>query len=170
MRLDNFNNPIFNEADIFDILYQGKISALPNIIIDESDETKNLSTISEIDFMLCNEIINGCTTVQEFDKTMQHKWFIPPEYETFDVKEYCIHKCNSTEERTRVIDELTEFERLGMGNVLRWCKYFVDTCTKEKIVWGVGRGSSTASYVLYLIGIHRINSIKYNLDWHEFLR
>ena len=35
---------------------------------------------------------------------------------------------------------------------------------------GVGRGSSVASYILYLIGVHRIDSIKYNLDWKEFLR
>jgi len=38
------------------------------------------------------------------------------------------------------------------------------------IVWGVGRGASVASYVLYLIGVHRINSIQYGLDWREFLR
>jgi DNA polymerase III alpha subunit len=41
---------------------------------------------------------------------------------------------------------------------------------ENKIVWGVGRGSSVASYVLYLIGIHKINSLKYNLDINEFLR
>jgi DNA polymerase III alpha subunit len=37
-------------------------------------------------------------------------------------------------------------------------------------VWGVGRGSSVASYVLFLIGVHRIDSMKYNLDYKEFLR
>ena len=57
-----------------------------------------------------------------------------------------------------------------MIDLLRWCKYFVDTCTNNDILWGVGRGSSVASYILYLIGVHRINSIKYNLDWKEFLR
>jgi DNA polymerase III alpha subunit len=57
-----------------------------------------------------------------------------------------------------------------MINLLRWMKYFVDTCTEYDIVWGVGRGSSVASYVLYLIGVHSIDPIKYNLDWQEFLR
>jgi DNA polymerase III alpha subunit len=41
---------------------------------------------------------------------------------------------------------------------------------KENIVWGVGRGSSVASYVLYLIGVHKIDSLYYNLDVEEFLR
>ena len=95
---------------------------------------------------------------------------MPPEYVDFDVAAYCISKCESISEQNRVFEELSEFERLGMLNLLRWCKYFVDTCNENNIVWGVGRGSSVASYVLYLIGVHRINSIKYKLDWQEFLR
>jgi DNA polymerase III alpha subunit len=34
----------------------------------------------------------------------------------------------------------------------------------------VGRGSSVASYVLYLLGVHRIDSMFYDLDPSEFLR
>ena len=48
--------------------------------------------------------------------------------------------------------------------------YLVDHMRENNIVWGVGRGSSTASYVLFLIGIHKINSIQFGLDWREFLR
>lgn len=54
--------------------------------------------------------------------------------------------------------------------LLRYMIYLVDYMRENKIVWGVGRGSSVASYVLYLIGIHKINSIHYDLDWKEFLR
>jgi len=57
-----------------------------------------------------------------------------------------------------------------MHNLLRYMIYLVDFMRENNIVWGVGRGSSVASYVLYLIGVHRINSIQYGLDWHEFLR
>jgi DNA polymerase III alpha subunit len=57
-----------------------------------------------------------------------------------------------------------------MLDLLRWLKYFVDTAKQRNIIWGVGRGSSVASYVLYLIGVHKIDSIKYKLDWKEFLR
>ena len=57
-----------------------------------------------------------------------------------------------------------------MTDLLRYMVYLVDFMRENNIVWGVGRGSSVASYVLYLIGVHKINSIRYNLDWREFLR
>jgi DNA polymerase III alpha subunit len=57
-----------------------------------------------------------------------------------------------------------------MLDLLRWLKYFVDTCEANNIVRGVGRGSSVASYVLYVLGVHQVDSVKYNLDWQEFLR
>ena len=67
-------------------------------------------------------------------------------------------------------EEYTEYEKRGLLNLLRFLVYLVDTMRENNIVWGVGRGSSVASYVLYLIGIHKINSIQYGLDWHEFMR
>ena len=57
-----------------------------------------------------------------------------------------------------------------MYHLLRYMIYLVDFMRENNIVWGVGRGSSVASYVLYLIGVHRIDSIQYDLDWREFLR
>ena len=67
-------------------------------------------------------------------------------------------------------EELAEFERREMFDLLRYMIYLVDFMRENNIIWGVGRGSSVASYVLYLIGVHKIDSIKYNLDWREFLR
>ena len=74
------------------------------------------------------------------------------------------------EEMARVCEELHEYEKRGMFNLLKFLVYLVDIMRENNIVWGVGRGSSVASYVLYLIGIHKINSIQYGLDWHEFMR
>jgi DNA polymerase III alpha subunit len=57
-----------------------------------------------------------------------------------------------------------------MFDLLFYLKYLVDTLRENKVLWGVGRGSSVASYVLYLIGVHKIDSLKYNLDIAEFLK
>ena len=57
-----------------------------------------------------------------------------------------------------------------MFDLLRYLKYFVDTMRENNVVWGLGRGSSVASYVLYLIGVHKIDSMYYDLDVGEFLR
>jgi len=70
----------------------------------------------------------------------------------------------------RLIEELQEYRERNMLELLLWLKYFVDTCEKNNILWGVGRGSSVASYVLYLLKVHRIDSLKYNLDYQDFLR
>ena len=57
-----------------------------------------------------------------------------------------------------------------MIDLLCYLKYLVDTMREHNIVWGVGRGSSVASYCLYLLGVHKIDSIKYELDIREFLK
>jgi len=62
------------------------------------------------------------------------------------------------------------FQERDMFMILRYLKYLVDTMRKHNIVWGVGRGSSVASYVLYLLGVHRINSLHYDLSIDEFLK
>jgi len=75
-----------------------------------------------------------------------------------------------SKEWNRFTEEYAEFGERGMENLLRYMIYLVDFMRENNIVWGVGRGSSVASYVLYLIGVHRIDSIQYGLDWREFLR
>ena len=105
-----------------------------------------------------------------FDGVCQSEWFMPEKYKTLDIENYVIGKCRNPEEIQRVEEEFRAFEKRDMLNLLRYMVYLVDHMRENNIVWGVGRGSSTASYVLFLIGIHKINSIQFGLDWREFLR
>jgi DNA polymerase III alpha subunit len=70
----------------------------------------------------------------------------------------------------RIWEEMEAYKERDMHNLLRYMIYLVDFMRENNIVWGVGRGSSVASYVLYVIGVHRVNSIQFELDWREFLR
>jgi len=169
MKLDKFANPIFNETDVFDVLYSGHQTALSNIVVEDTYEFSQLAKIAELTFDTIDESIYELS-VNEFDSKSQDCWYMPDEYYSFDVQLYCISKCKSTVEQTRVLDELAEFKKRNMIRVLQWLKFFVDTCLRENIIWGVGRGSSVSSFVLYLLNVHKIDSIKYNLDWQEFLR
>ena len=54
--------------------------------------------------------------------------------------------------------------------LLRLFIFLVDYMRKNKFIWGVGRGSAVSSFCLYLIGIHRVDPIKYNLDIKDFLK
>jgi DNA polymerase III alpha subunit len=95
---------------------------------------------------------------------------MPLEYRNMDIIEYVLSKTQNEQQKQRVLQELGMFVERGMENVLKFMVYLVDTMRKNNIVWGVGRGSSVSSYVLYLIGIHKVDSIKFNLDIKEFLR
>jgi DNA polymerase III alpha subunit len=54
--------------------------------------------------------------------------------------------------------------------VLRQLLYMIDRWRESSVVWGVGRGSSVSSFVLYLIGINRINPRRFGLDASEFFK
>ena len=95
---------------------------------------------------------------------------MPEKYKTFNVEEYALEQCQTTEEKQRVKDEMMMFESRKLIPVLQYIKYLVDTMRQNRIVWGVGRGSSLASFVLFLLGINKVNPLLHNLDIHEFLR
>jgi DNA polymerase III alpha subunit len=78
--------------------------------------------------------------------------------------------CNNDNELQRCGQELLLYQERNLFDLLRYLKYLVDTMTQNQVIWGVGRGSSVASYVLYLLGVHRIDSMFYDLEPTEFLR
>lgn len=118
------------------------------------------------DVIECTEPYKG----DDFIEKCLKNWNMPDEYTSLDIVTYLVNMCQSEEEKNRVLEELLMFKERGMLIVLQFLKYLVDTCDKNDIVLGVGRGSSVASYCLYLLGVHRIDSIKYNLDIKEFLK
>jgi hypothetical protein len=97
-------------------------------------------------------------------------WFIPTKYKNIEIEHWCLLKCNTDDEIARVTAELVEYKSRDLYPVLQCMIYIVDTLRSNGIVWGVGRGSSVSSYVLFLIGVHKIDSIKYGLSVNEFLR
>jgi len=109
-------------------------------------------------------------SVEDFDAEQQSHWHMPDEYKTLDIAQYVLDLCKSEAELQRVGQELLLFQERDLFDLLRYLKYFVDTMRKHKIVWGLGRGSSVASYVLYLIGVHKVNSLYYDLPIEEFLK
>jgi DNA polymerase III alpha subunit len=104
-----------------------------------------------------------------FDRTNQENWFMSEEYKSMDIESFLVDQCPK-QNHERLVDELVLFRQYNMIPLLRYLKYLVDTMRENNIVWGVGRGSSVSSYVLFLIGIHKIDSIKYGLDIREFLK
>ncbi len=168
MRLDQYSNPIFDEHDLFTALYKGQTMS-NDMFVESSPNVTLLQEQSGLNFLRALDDYD--ITLDEYDQTMQSDWNMPDEYKALDIETWLIEQSPPWDPNyTRLQEELEAYKARNMLDLLRWLKYFVDTCSKENILWGVGRGSSVASYVLYLIGVHSIDPIKYNLDWREFLR
>lgn len=170
MRLDKYSNPILNEQDLFDALYKGYKFNPADILFVEERNWEILQFEGATGTRFYEPINSPTLTPEQVDIAYQEQWNMPEEYKTLDIEKWLYEQCTSQISTTRVTAELDAFKARNMLDLLRWLKYFVDTCSKEGVVWGVGRGSSVASYILYLIGVHSIDPIKYNLDWQEFLR
>lgn len=99
------------------------------------------------------------------------EWNIPDEYKNLDIRDYIRRsKRLNTLQWSRVDYELSEFESRGLVDLLRFMVYMVNVIKSNNVIYGVGRGSSISSYVLFLLGVHRIDSLQYNLDIKEFLK
>ena len=98
-------------------------------------------------------------------------WNIPDEFKNLDLDQFVadIIKTESSEiAEIRLLNELQEFKRRDLQMFLRTVIFIVSEFKKHNVVWGVGRGSSCASYLLYKIGLHSVNPIKYNIQYSEF--
>lgn len=98
------------------------------------------------------------------------QWLTPEPHASMDVLEHCLARCSDQAERDRVAMEYAMFDERGMLPVLRHLVFMVDALREGGVTWGVGRGSSVSSLILYLIGINRINPMDYDLDINEFLK
>ena len=171
MKTDELGIPRFSNRDLINMIYSGHADKVHVVLCDANDDVDKFNAaMEEQGLNKLQKYIPLDVDQKTFDGVCQGEWFMPDEYKTLNVHNYILTKCATQEETARCAEELAEFEGRDMMNLLRYMVYLVDFMRENNIVWGVGRGSSVASYVLYLIGVHRINSIQYDLDWREFLR
>lgn len=168
MFIDNYGQIILDVNDICDLYLRNGNICLKNTLVKKQilfDKDLELQSIPEL-----IEYKNPECTIQEFDDTCQHQWFMPEEYKNMDIAKWVLDQCKTDEELQRAGKELILFQERNMFILLKYLKYLVDKLRENNIVWGVGRGSSVASFVLYLIGVHKINSLYYDLNINEFLK
>lgn len=169
---DRFGNQFLESADIAELIYSDRyvepIAAVSDLQVDlfngqckEVDEQYD-----QIKIVTSSTL----TSVKEYDKIKQAIWFMPVEYKELDIHAFLIDAAPGDVERRRVEYELERFEQRNLLDLLRYLVYLTVTMRANKIVWGVGRGSSLSSYCLFLIGIHKVDSIRYCLDFDEFLK
>ena len=169
MKQNNVGELIYTEEDVCDLVMKGHTPAeLSGMIVDSTVELTYLTELLDPvpQWTHEQEHINPA----EFHAQQQAVWHMPEQYRSMDIAAHVLELCSTEAELQRCGKELLLYQERGLFDLLRFMVYMVDTMTEHRIIWGVGRGSSVASYVLYKLQVHRIDSMYYNLDVEEFLR
>lgn len=166
-----YGQAILSSAQLAELVLQGKNISHLNVIFDD-----DIKLFQEHQAELLKETITFLDapeeklTFDEFHEQCANTWVFPLVYQQINVKEWLLDKCKTQQEVDRVILEYSLYQERDLIMLLRLFIYLVDYMRKNKFIWGVGRGSSVSSYILYLIGVHRVDSLKYGLDIKEYLK
>lgn len=172
MKYDLYGQAYTTSDELVDLLYQNPNLDLSRFQVQDphkyNDSVKKLFA----DFASLTQYPASPldVSIEQFDTYNQNNWHMPDEYRSLDIAQWILDQCNTDAELQRCGQELLLYQERNLMDLLRYLKYLVDIMRSNNIVWGVGRGSSVSSYVLYKIGVHRIDSLYYDLDPAEFLK
>lgn len=169
--INDYGDIILNRDDAVEFMLEGE--NISGVMIDDEDEVElyhRMATLIEGNSPTINKTKTYTMEPDKHLRRLSKKWLMPPEYQYLDVVEYLISRCTNNIERKRVADELEEFHKRNEIDVLKVMIYIVDQFRKNNVVWGVGRGSSVSCFCLYLIGINKINPLKYDISYTEFFK
>lgn len=170
MKYDKYGRTYTTSNELCELLYKNPDLDLSRFHVEDPQEFNKSKHELHAEVPNLLGYVELAESVELFDSRWQNKWHMPDEYKNLDIAAYVLSLCKEEYELQRVGEELLLFQERNLFDLLRYLKYLVDTLRENNIVWGVGRGSSVASYVLFLLGVHKINSLFYNLDIGEFLK
>ncbi len=162
--------------------YDGASSYTPPQVL-QAIKTRNVQHVTEMVPMI--EQYNRAApkdqqiTVKTECQPLSFEWTIPDAYKKLDVVDYMskahellfegLDPSEMAQRDKRLAQELIRYRKYGLYDVLRAVIWIINTLTAKDTVWGVGRGSSVSSYVLFVIGVHDVDSFAYGLDIDDFL-
>lgn len=168
MRTDKYGQQIYDEMELCLLYLQDPSRNLKRVFVNDEIKFNEILELENPPELIKYNDNNW--SVKQFDESNQRHWLMPDEYYNMDIAQYVLDQCSNDAELQRAGQELILFQERDMFILLKYLKYLVDTMRENNIVWGVGRGSSVASFILFLIGIHKINSLYYDLSIDEFIK
>lgn len=170
-RVDAWGRTIVGLADIESILYGG--GDIQGVLVDPSEAVERFNALCRSqdrpEFVLHTPGPLAHTPEEEHARR-RSEWIVCEHLREVDVRAFLLSLCDNAEQEQRINEEMDLFEDRGLVPLLQTMMCLVDHFRQNKVVWGVGRGSSVASYALYRIGVHKIDPLKYGLDIGEFLK
>jgi len=170
MSYDDYGQQYLTEDELVEMIHKNPELDIANVLLDEPKKFNYYNKLLYTGYPTLTRYKKPTCSIEQFDESNQSQWHMPDEYKEFDIVTWLIDQCETEDEMERVGDEIILYDDRNLLPLLQFLKYMIDTFRENNVVWGVGRGSSVASYVLYLIGVHKVDSIKYKLNVDEFLR
>lgn len=170
MKRDLFGQTIINEWELTKQFYKNDSINIDRLSIIDPENYNRAIDIIGIPWKKLESYKEPDCTISDFHHNNQQIWYMPDEYKNFDIETYIKLKCNNDEELNRAEYELVLFKQYELVDMLKYMVYLIDIMKENNIIWGVGRGSSVASFVLFLIGLNKVNPMKFNLNIKEFLK
>jgi DNA polymerase III alpha subunit len=171
IKTNKYGQAILTSDGLRELLLQGKNISHLNVIFDEE-----IKLYEKYQSELLNDTITFLGDPEEilsyddFHSKCAEEWVFPIVYQQIDVHAWLIDKCKTQQEIDRVNEEYKLYEERDLIMLLRLFIYLIDYMRKNKFIWGVGRGSAVSSFCLYLIGVHRVDPIKYKLNIKDYLK
>jgi hypothetical protein len=171
MKINMYGQAILSSDNLRELLLQGKNIGHLNVVRDDDialyEQYQDNLLYNKVVFLDAPEEI---LSFDDFHLQKADEWVFPTEYQQIDVHKWLLDKCKTQQEIDRVNEEYLLYKERDLVMLLRLFIFLVDYMRKNKFIWGVGRGSSVSSYILYLIGVHRVDSLKYGFDIKDYLK
>lgn len=164
--IDESGNVVYFIDSLIELLYNGEI---PSEILYPK-ENQDVLLFNKLSYENFDDIYYSIPDNVKSTEERKKDWFYPSKYDEIDLYEYFLNLCTREEERERVINEIQLYQSKGFEKFLRFCIFLSDKIKENNWVIGCGRGSSCCSYALFLIRLHLVDSLKYNLDINDFLK
>ncbi len=165
--------------------FDGDITVDPTVVLKFIKHVNNLY-VSKLtsELIQYNKLATGsdAITIKEDLNDIDNHWNIPKEFNDIDIFQWILQKLQDLKDTKelnqlkydirleRAMVEYKEFKRLKLFPLLRTLLYIINTFERDNVVWGPGRGSSVSSYILYLIGVHDVDSVTYDLNVSDFMK
>jgi len=161
---------VATDSELAQLLYEHPDMNLQAINVSDPEKYNSAITGLYLDWPMLKKDEFITEDPDRFHARNQQTWRMPAEYQLMDIAGYVLSLCADQNELQRAGTELLEYAERDLFGMLCYLKYLVDIAKENNVVLGVGRGSSVASFVLYVLGVHRIHSLRHNLDFAEFMR
>lgn len=176
--MKNIKTEFVNYAIKHDGIYQLHAELVPEFLMLGVPVSRISVYEKNNDIEIFNKLADDQITAATDDAPeINLNWKIPEPFSSLDLHSFLIDKFlekqnefehNLDTAALRLQQELEQIEKRNLTNLFRTIVYVIDTFIKKDIPWGVGRGSSCASFILYLIGLNLVNPLEYDIPLEEF--